>query len=51
MTELEQFEQAIAHMERQRAILGDAITDASTPQLRGERRLVTVMFADTLGCA
>jgi class 3 adenylate cyclase/tetratricopeptide (TPR) repeat protein len=67
MTEREQLEQAIAHMEAQRATLGDAVVDAalepmrkqlaeleqaqraSAPALRGERKLVTVMFADISG--
>ena len=74
MTEREQIEQAIAHMEGQRTILGDAVVDASiaalreklaalasaeapTPpfrqaqdiELRGERKLVTILFADISG--
>ncbi|MBC8248616.1 MAG: adenylate/guanylate cyclase domain-containing protein, partial [Anaerolineales bacterium] len=66
MTECEQLERAIAHMEAQRAILGDAAVEAAlapmreklavlakaetpTPKLRGERKLVTVMFADISG--
>jgi len=66
MTEREQLERAIAHMEAQRAILGDAAVEAAlapmreklavlakaetpTPKLRGERKLVTVMFADISG--
>jgi predicted ATPase/class 3 adenylate cyclase len=62
-----QLEQAIVHMEAQRATLGDAVVEASVtalrrqlaeleqaerasrPALRGERRLVTVMFADISG--
>ena len=60
-------EQAIAALEAQRAVLGDAVVDAalspmrqqlaelehaegkSTPALEGERKLVTVMFADFSG--
>ena len=66
MTEREQLERAIVHMEAQRAILGDAVVEAAlvsmreklaalaktetpTPKLRGERKLVTVMFADISG--
>ncbi|MCP4536628.1 MAG: AAA family ATPase [Chloroflexi bacterium] len=67
MNEREQLEQAIAHMEAQRAILGDAVVGAAlgplrrklteleeteretTPTLTGERKLVTVMFADISG--
>jgi class 3 adenylate cyclase len=61
-----QLEKAIAHMETQRAILGDAVVDASIAALReklaaladteapverlaGERRSVSVMFADISG--
>ncbi len=76
MNESEQLEQAIAHMEAQRATLGDAAVDAAlvglrqklaalegaedmgkaprepaAPTLAGERRLVTVMFADISGFA
>lgn len=67
MTERGQLEQAIAHMEAQRAVLGDAVVDAAvgsmrrqlaeleqaeretTPALQGERKLVTIMFADISG--
>jgi len=67
MTKREQLEQAIAHMEAQRAILGDAVVDAAlgsmrrqltdleeverklAPALEGERKLVTIMFADISG--
>ncbi|MFZ5916409.1 MAG: ABC transporter substrate-binding protein [Chloroflexota bacterium] len=62
----QQLEQAIAALEAQRTVLGDAVVDASiaalreklaalsaqemtSPHLRGERRLVTVMFADVSG--
>jgi hypothetical protein len=34
MSEREQLERAIAHMETQRATLGDAVVDASTAALR-----------------
>jgi len=66
MTEREQLEQAIAALEGQRVILGDAVVSASIAalrqqlsalasakapisELRGERKLVTVMFADISG--
>ena len=67
MTEREQLERAIAHIEAQRAILSDAVVDAAlgsmrqrlaeleqaeretTPTFAGERKLVTVMFADLSG--
>ncbi len=67
MTEREQLEQAIAHLDAQRAMLGDAAVDAAlvglrqklaaleqieeptAPALAGERKLVTVMFADISG--
>ncbi len=66
MTEREQLERAITHIEAQRATLGDAVVDASLgpmrrqlatleqaeapkPALEGERKLVTVMFADISG--
>ncbi len=61
MTERESLEQAIALLEAQRAALGDAVADAAlTPlraqlaaldaaPLRGERKFVTVMFADIAG--
>jgi len=67
MTEREQLEQAIAALEAQRAILGDAVVDAAlgsmrqqlaelelaerepAPALEGERKLVTIMFADISG--
>jgi class 3 adenylate cyclase len=61
-----QIEQAIAALEAQRAILGDAVVETALPPLReklaalerveaptsdlmGERKLVTVMFADISG--
>ncbi|MBU0495990.1 MAG: AAA family ATPase, partial [Chloroflexi bacterium] len=55
---------AIAHLESQRAILGDAVVDAAVaslrqqlaelepvapPPLAGERKFVTIMFADIAG--
>ena len=67
MTEREQLEQAIAALEAQRAILGDAVVEAALgPMWRrlaeleqaehlpahafeGERKLVTMMFADISG--
>src|SRR5262245_17594896 len=72
MSKREQLEQAIAHLESQRATLGDAAVDAALAGLRqklaamdhhhvqdlpkpmtlalaGERKLVTVMFADISG--
>ena len=65
MSEREQLERAIAHLEAQRAILGDAVVEAalaplrqqlvtpeqeiSRPALEGERKLVTVLFADIAG--
>lgn len=62
MTEREQLEQAIAALEAQRAILGDAVVDASVAALREklaalkpppsaeqQRKQVTVLFADISG--
>jgi class 3 adenylate cyclase/tetratricopeptide (TPR) repeat protein len=61
VTEREQLEQAIAHMEAQRATLGDAVVDASIAALREKlatlepepveqkRRQVTVLLADVAG--
>ncbi|MBN1138814.1 MAG: AAA family ATPase [Anaerolineae bacterium] len=65
MKEREQLEQAIHALEDHRAILGDAVVDAAlasmrrqlaelgekaaAPALKGERKLVTVMFADISG--
>ena len=63
MTEREQLEQAIAALEAQRSVLGDAVVEAAlvsmreklaqaaapTPDQQGERKLVTVMFADLSG--
>jgi class 3 adenylate cyclase/tetratricopeptide (TPR) repeat protein len=67
MSKRERLEQAIAHMEGQRTILGDAVVDAAlgpmrrqlaeleeverrpAPALEGERKLVTIMFADISG--
>ncbi len=64
MTERTRLEQAIATLESQRATLGDAVVDASIaaiqkqladskaepkPAESGERKLVTVMFADISG--
>jgi len=63
VTEREQLEQAIAALEAQRAVLGDAVVEAAlasmreklaqaaapTPDQQGERKLVTVMFADLSG--
>ncbi|MCP4536631.1 MAG: adenylate/guanylate cyclase domain-containing protein [Chloroflexi bacterium] len=66
MNEREQLEQAVAHIESQRAMLGDAAVNAAlvglrqklaaleqtrtpTPALTGERKAVTVMFADLSG--
>ncbi len=65
-TERESLEQAIAALEAQRPLLGDAVVEAALapmreklaalqaqtpppPELRGERKLVTVMFADISG--
>jgi class 3 adenylate cyclase len=61
-TEREQLEQAVAHLEDQRSILGDAVVDAALASLHeklgklgqqapvspaaGERRVVTVLFCD-----
>ncbi|RPI31775.1 MAG: adenylate/guanylate cyclase domain-containing protein [Chloroflexota bacterium] len=67
MTERQQLEQAIAHLESQRATFGDAAVETAigalrqklaaldsvvaTPasELSGERKLVTIMFADISG--
>ncbi len=64
MNEREQLEQAIQALQAQRAILGDAVVQAAlgpmreklaelekeaAPALKGERKLVTVMFADISG--
>lgn len=65
MNEREQLEQAIQALEVQRAVLGDAVIEAAlgpmrrqlaeleekkaAPTLKGERKLVTVMFADISG--
>jgi class 3 adenylate cyclase len=67
MTEREQLAQAIAALEAQRTILGDAVVEAALGPMRrqlaeleqadhlpahafeGERKLVTVMFADISG--
>jgi class 3 adenylate cyclase len=63
MTELEQLEQAIATLEGQRAILGDAVVDAALAPMREKliapqaqatspeqkRKQVTVLFADVSG--
>jgi class 3 adenylate cyclase/tetratricopeptide (TPR) repeat protein len=66
MSEREKLEQAIAHLETQRAALSDGVVDAMIaaarkemaaleqveapkPALEGERRLVTIMFADISG--
>jgi class 3 adenylate cyclase len=62
MAEREQLEQAITHMESQRATLGDAIVDASITALRDklaalepppsteqQRKQITVLFADISG--
>jgi class 3 adenylate cyclase len=61
MSEHTQLEQAISHLESQRAVLGEAATEAAVAALKqklsaldktesgGERKLVTVMFADISG--
>lgn len=62
MTEREQLEQAITALEAQRAILGDAVVDASiaalherlatlepTPPTDQQRKQVTILFADVSG--
>jgi len=65
MNEQEQLEQAIQALEAQRATLGNAVVEAAlgpmrrqlaelkekeaAPTLKGERKLVTVMFADISG--
>ena len=62
MTNHEQLEKAIEHLENQRSILGDAAVDAAIEglkrrissdekdsSLKGERKLVTIMFADISG--
>jgi class 3 adenylate cyclase/predicted ATPase len=60
-SERERLEQAIAHMEGQRAILGDAVVDATIAAVRKElaaltapvwseqRKQVTILFADVSG--
>ncbi|GIL11437.1 MAG: adenylate cyclase [Chloroflexota bacterium] len=61
MTEREQLEQAIAAQEALRGILGDAVVDAtitvlreklasleSAPQVFDQRKLVTILFTDTV---
>jgi class 3 adenylate cyclase len=63
MNDRKQLEDAIVALESQRAILGDAVVDSSIELIRqklaamqqevvsgtGERKLVTVMFADIAG--
>ncbi|HSH01760.1 MAG TPA: tetratricopeptide repeat protein [Anaerolineae bacterium] len=63
MSEREQLEQAIAHMESQRAILGDMVVDVSLAALRKQladldveqasltqqRKYVTILFGDMFG--
>ncbi len=63
MDQLEQFQKAIEILESQRSLLGDAATDAAIEAVRqksmpnrgkdghlaGERKLVTIMFADVSG--
>lgn len=63
MNERQQLEQAIAELEAQRPTLGDAVVDASiaalreklsrlttpAPTMEGERKLVTILFADISG--
>ncbi|MCP4536185.1 MAG: AAA family ATPase [Chloroflexi bacterium] len=61
MTEREQLEQAIAQLQAQRTILGDAVVDASIAALREklatleppptskQRKQVTILFADVSG--
>ena len=63
MADQEQLEKAITHLESQRPILGDAAVDAAieglkrkisnnedvVSSLKGERKLVTIMFADISG--
>ena len=66
MSDRIQLEEAIAALEAQRSILGDAVVDpmifaarkelasldepeAPPPKLRGERKLVTILFADISG--
>jgi class 3 adenylate cyclase len=63
MTEREQLEQAIAQLEAQRAILGEAVVDASIAALRDklatlepmpvteQRKQATILFADVSGFA
>ncbi len=60
MLEREQLEQAIAALEAQRAVMGDAVVDATLSALREklaqiethssveQRKLVTILFADTV---
>jgi ABC-type oligopeptide transport system substrate-binding subunit/class 3 adenylate cyclase len=61
VSEREQIEQTIAHLETQRATLGDAVVDASVAALRAklaalepcpppeQRKQVTILFADVSG--
>ncbi|HSH00894.1 MAG TPA: adenylate/guanylate cyclase domain-containing protein [Anaerolineae bacterium] len=58
MTEYDKINQAIAHLENQRSLLGDAVVDASIAALRQQlstlapkeqRKQVTVLFADLSG--
>ena len=60
MNEREQLEQAIAHLESQRVILGEAVVEASVaalrekltalvPSLTQQRKQVTLLFADVSG--
>jgi predicted ATPase/class 3 adenylate cyclase len=61
LSEREQLEQAIAHLDAQRGILGDAVVDLSVAALRakldalepasppGQRKQVTALFADIRG--
>mgnify|MGYP000452880693 CR=1 FL=1 len=61
MTEREQLEQAIAQLETQRAILGDAVVDVSIAALRAQlatlepapapkqRKQATILFAEVSG--
>src|SRR5512143_421311 len=61
MSDLQQIQQAIVALEAQRAVLGDAVVDASLSALRKQlaeleaaqtteqRKLVTILFADLVG--
>ena len=64
ITERKQLEQAIAHLEGQRSILGDSVVDAAlrplhekldhlirkpTLAVAGDRRIVTILFCDVVG--